>query len=56
MSKLQCPACNKEVSGNPFKTWHFRGYEVKRYECLQCKAKFNLYQGAGKTFTIPKGK
>ena len=56
MSKLRCPACDKQVSVSPFKSWNFRGYDVKRYECPHCKAKFNLYQGAGKTFTIPKAK
>lgn len=56
MSKLQCPMCDKVVSVNPFKSWRFGGYDVKRYECPNCKTKFNLYQGAGVTFTIPKSK
>jgi len=56
MSKLLCPVCNNSVLVNPSKSWKFKGYDVKRYECQNCKAKFNLYQGPKGTYTIPKSK
>ena len=56
MNKLVCPLCDKEVTKSPFKTWKFRGYDVKRYECQNCKSKFNVYQSPKKTFTIPSHK
>ena len=56
MSKLLCPVCDKDVSTSPLKTWKFRGYDVKRYECQNCKSKFNVCQNPKKTFTIPSHK
>jgi rubredoxin len=55
-SKLMCPMCNKVVSSSPFKIWKFGDYEVKRYECQNCKLKFNSYQSPKRNFTIPKSK
>lgn len=56
MSKLLCPICNKNVSESPFKSWKFKSYDVKRYECPKCKSKFNVYQSPERTYTIPKAK
>ncbi len=56
MNKLLCPVCNRNVSVNPFKSWKFRDYEVKRYECQNCKSKFNVYESSKRTYTIPKPK
>jgi len=56
MANLDCPVCGKPVSVAPFKSWRFGKYEVKRYECRNCKSKFNVYQSPEKTFTIPKPK
>jgi len=55
-SKLVCPVCSKSVSVSPFKSWKFGRYEVKRYECQNCKSKFNLYESPKRTYTIPKPK
>ena len=55
-NKLVCPVCNNVVSTNPFKSWRFGNYDVKRYECQSCKSKFNSYQSPGRTYTIPKSK
>jgi len=55
-SKLVCPICNGVVSGRPFKSWKFGRYEVKRYECQNCKSKFNLYESPKRRYTIPKAK
>ncbi len=56
MNKLECPVCGKPVSVAPFKSWKFGEYEVKRYECKNCKSKFNLYESPTRTYTIPKAK
>jgi len=56
MEKLTCPKCNQPITGKPFKSWKFGGYDVKRYECQKCKSNFNLYQSPKRTFTIPKSK
>jgi uncharacterized protein YlaI len=56
MNKISCPVCSKSVSTNPFKSWKFRNYEVKRYECPNCKSKFNFYQSPTRSYTIPKAK
>lgn len=56
MSQLLCPVCNSDVTSSPLKSWKFKGYEVKRYECQSCKSKFNLYQSPKQTYTIPKPK
>ncbi len=56
MNKLLCPVCNSDVTSSPLKAWKFRVYEVKRYECQNCKSKFNFYQNPKRTFTIPKPK
>lgn len=54
MSKLLCPVCKMDVSENPFKSWKYKNFEVKRYECRKCKSKFNVYQSPNRTYTIPK--
>ena len=53
---LNCPLCGGTVTTAPFNTWRYAGYKVGRYQCKKCEAKFNLYQGPKKSFTIPKGK
>jgi hypothetical protein len=55
MSKsVKCPACGRELSSKPLKSWKFRFYDVKRCECQHCKTKFNAYNSPESTFTIPK--
>ena len=56
MNKLLCPVCNGDVTSSPLKSWNYRNNEVKRYECQNCKSKFNVYSGPKTMFTIPKGK
>lgn len=56
MSKLICPVCNRDVTASPLKSWKYGTYEVKRYECENCKSKFNRYQNPKRTFMIPKPK
>ena len=56
MSKLLCPVCNGDVPSSPLKSWKFKDYEVKRYECQSCNSKFNFYQSPKQTYTIPKPK
>jgi transposase-like protein len=51
---VKCPACGSEISNKPLKSWKFRFYDVKRYECQRCKEKFNVYVGPKSRFTIPK--
>jgi len=53
---FKCPVCGQELSGQPLKAWKFRFYDVRRYQCEHCKAKFNVYEGAKSRFTIPKAK
>lgn len=53
---LACPLCRSAVPTQPFKTWQFGSYKVRRYRCKKCDAKFNLYQRPGKSYTIPKPK
>ncbi|MDI6847913.1 MAG: hypothetical protein QMD23_07315 [Candidatus Bathyarchaeia archaeon] len=53
---IKCPVCGREFRGEPLKTWKFRFYDVKRYECSNCKAKFNIYESPNSVFTIPKAK
>jgi len=53
---LTCPACNEVVTAIPFKSWRFGRYDVTRYECQNCKSKFNFYQSPKRTFTIPHSK
>ncbi len=53
---VKCPACGREQSSKPLKAWKFRFYDVKRYECQHCKARFNVYESPKSRFTIPKAK
>jgi len=53
---VKCPSCGREFLGKPLKSWKFRFYDVRRYECQHCKAKFNVYEGPKSRFTIPKAK
>ncbi len=55
-SKIGCPKCGQAVSGRALNAWSYAGYKVERYQCRKCSAKFNVYRGAKRTFTIPKGK
>ncbi len=57
MSKgVKCPVCGYIVASKPLKTWKFRFYSVRRFECEKCKAKFNVYESPNSKFTIPKGR
>jgi predicted RNA-binding Zn-ribbon protein involved in translation (DUF1610 family) len=56
MDKISCPLCGKSVSNKPLKFWQFGKYNVNRYECPNCKGKFNIYRSQTKTFTIPRTK
>lgn len=49
---VRCPACGREFSGEPLKTWKFRFYDVSRYECQHCKTKFNIYDSPDSKFVI----
>ncbi len=53
---VKCPVCGHSFAGKPTKTWKFRFYDVRRYECESCKGKFNVYESPKSTFTIPKAK
>jgi len=53
---IKCPLCGSILEGEPLKTWKFRFYDVKRFECSSCGAKFNIYESSMSTFTIPKAK
>jgi len=53
---VKCPVCGGEFEAEPLKTWRFRFYQVKRYQCSLCGAKFNLYESEKSSFTIPKAK
>ena len=53
---IKCPACSLKFSSKPIKTWKFRFYEVRRYECEHCETKFNIYESPKSKFTIPKAK
>ena len=55
-ANVECPVCGHSFGGEPIKTWKFRFYNVGRYECDRCKAKFNVYESPKSTFTIPKSK
>jgi hypothetical protein len=48
---VKCPVCGGEFQAEPFKTWRFRFYQVKRLQCPKCGGIFNLYSGVS-----PKGK
>ncbi|MEM3028377.1 MAG: hypothetical protein QW220_06600 [Candidatus Bathyarchaeia archaeon] len=52
----KCPICGGEFKSEPFKTWKFRFYTLKRYQCNLCNAKFNLYESDKSVFTIPKAR
>lgn len=51
---MKCPTCGLENSNEPFKSWQFGTYLVKRVKCSECGENFNIYVGEGKSFTIPK--
>ena len=53
---VKCPVCSLGFAGKPLKTWKFRFYNVKRFECARCKAKFNIYESPSSKFTIPKSR
>lgn len=51
---MKCPICKTESNQKPFKEWYYGKFKVSRYECPECKDKFNYYSSKdGKTFTIP---
>jgi len=48
---VRCPVCNSEFEAEPLKTWRFRFYSVKRFQCPKCGGVFNHYSGVS-----PKGR
>jgi uncharacterized protein (DUF2225 family) len=48
---VKCPVCNGEFEAESLKTWRFRFYQVKSFQCPKCGGMFNLYSGVS-----PKGK
>jgi len=53
---VKCPVCGYEFASKPLKTWKFRFYNVRRFECGKCKVKFDIYESPNSKFTIPKAK
>lgn len=53
---LKCPICGHEFRGEPFKTWKYGIYKVKRFSCPNCAKKFNVYENPKTFFTIPRKK
>lgn len=49
---FKCPVCGQEVLGQLLKAWKFRFYDVRRYQCEHCKAKFNVYESPKSKFVI----
>jgi uncharacterized protein YlaI len=49
---VKCPKCGSEISSKPLKAWKFRFYDVRRYECPHCKARFNVYDSPKSKFVI----
>jgi transposase-like protein len=49
---VKCPVCSGEFQAEPFKTWRFRFYQVKRYRCTLCGSKFNVYESEKSRFVI----
>jgi len=54
--RVRCPLCGYDVEDKPLKMWKFRFYDVKRFKCPNCGARFNLYESSSSKFTIPKTK
>ena len=55
-NEIKCPLCGYIFEGEPLKTWKFRFYDVKRFECPSCGARFNVYESPTSIFTIPKAR
>jgi uncharacterized CHY-type Zn-finger protein len=53
MNNISCPVCSKSVTTNPLKSWKYQKFDVNRFECPNCKLKFNSYKSAHNMFTIP---
>ncbi|HZY93908.1 MAG TPA: zinc-ribbon domain-containing protein [Candidatus Bathyarchaeia archaeon] len=51
---MNCPTCGSPVSSPPEREWNFQKYRVSRFRCERGD-KFNLYSGATRSFTIPRG-
>jgi transposase-like protein len=49
---VKCPVCGGEFEAEPLKTWRFRFYQVKRYQCTLCNSKFNIYESGKSRFVI----
>jgi rubredoxin len=49
---VKCPVCNGVFEVVPLKTWRFRFYQVKRYQCIVCGTKFNIYESEKSRFII----
>ncbi len=52
---MKCLICGEEVHDKPFKEWKYGKFRVSRFECPDCREKFNSYvSDDGKSFTIPR--
>lgn len=52
---MNCPACDGEGQLKLLGEWNFAQFKVKRYECNNCKERFNSYEQNGNVkFTIPR--
>ena len=52
---MKCPLCNTDSNEKPIREWSYGKFKVSRYECPNCKEKFNYYSSEdGKSFTIPR--
>ncbi len=51
---MKCPICKVEFAEKPFKEWQYGKFRVSRFECPDCREKFNSYvSDDSKSFTIP---
>jgi len=45
IGSIKCPYCGFEGELKLLKTWKFRFYDVKRFQCPKCMRMFNYYYG-----------
>jgi transposase-like protein len=49
---VKCPKCGSE-NAKPTKEWKYALFQVKKFDCQKCKAKFRDYSKQGKhNFTL----
>jgi len=56
MNEVSCQICSRPVSTKPLKSWKFGKFDVGRYQCLNCKSKFNFYQSSTRTYNNTESK